>query len=88
LNPCFDDVHPKLSADVLLEGTRERPERGGLLRMAPDVITFVITIPVCGQCLEKLEFEISYGVFQGSDRSAASDQYQRKTPEEGAKARG
>ena len=43
MNPCFDDSHPSVSADVLLEGTRNRRERGGLLWMAPDVITFVIT---------------------------------------------
>ena len=43
---CFDDRYPKASADVLLEGTRERANRRGSLRMAPDVISFVITIPV------------------------------------------
>jgi hypothetical protein len=42
-NPCFDDVRLRVSADVLLQGIRERPERRGLPRMAPDVITFVIT---------------------------------------------
>jgi hypothetical protein len=33
-----------VSADVLLEGTREQAEERGLLWMTPDVITFVITI--------------------------------------------
>jgi hypothetical protein len=45
VGPCFDDNYPKVSADVLLEGTRERAERRGLLWMALDVITFVITFP-------------------------------------------
>jgi hypothetical protein len=43
--PVSNDSHPTVSADVLLEGTRNRRGRGGLLRMAPDVITFVITCP-------------------------------------------
>jgi hypothetical protein len=43
----------------LLEGTGERSERRGLLWMAPDVITFVITIPVYGQCLETIKFKRS-----------------------------
>ena len=60
-------------ADVLLKGTRERSERHRLLWMAPDVITFVITIPAYGQRLETIKFAISYGMFQGSHRSAASD---------------
>jgi hypothetical protein len=42
-NPCFDGSYPMASADVLLEGIREQAERRGLLRMAVDVITFVIT---------------------------------------------
>jgi len=42
-NPCFDDSYPTASADVLPEGTRERSDRRGSLRMALDVITFVIT---------------------------------------------
>jgi hypothetical protein len=41
-----------MSADVLLERIREQAERRGLLWMAPDVISFVITILVYGQCLE------------------------------------
>jgi hypothetical protein len=45
--------------------------------MAPNVITFVITIPVYGQCLETIKFAIPYCVFQGSHRSAASDHYER-----------
>jgi hypothetical protein len=49
-----------MSADVLLERIREQAERRGLLWMAPDVITFVITIPVYGQCLETIKFAISY----------------------------
>jgi hypothetical protein len=47
LNPCFDDSYPGASADVLLEGIREQAERRGLLRMALDVITFVITSLFC-----------------------------------------
>ena len=43
MNPCFDDSYARASADVLLEGTREQGNRRGLLRMALDVITFVIT---------------------------------------------
>ena len=43
MNPCFDDSYPGASADVLLEGTRELSDRRGSPRMAPDVITFVIT---------------------------------------------
>jgi hypothetical protein len=81
LNPCFDDSYPRASADVLSEGTCERPDRRGLLWMAPDVITFVITIPVFGQCLKTIKFAISYRVFQGSHRSAASDHYERNRPE-------
>jgi hypothetical protein len=77
-----------MSADVLLEGTREEAERRGLFWMAPDVITFVITMPVYGQRLETIKFAIFYRVFQGSHRSAASDHYKRNRPEEGAKARG
>src|SRR5262249_13857062 len=46
IRTCFDDSYPRASADVLLEGTRERSDRRGLLRTSPDVITFVITIPV------------------------------------------
>src|SRR6516165_11319668 len=42
-NPCFDDSYPRVSADILPEGIRERSERRGLLWMAPDTITFVIT---------------------------------------------
>jgi hypothetical protein len=42
-NPCFDDSHPSVSADVLPEMIRERSETRGLLWMATDVITFVIT---------------------------------------------
>jgi len=42
-NPCFDDVRLRASADVLPERTRERSDRRGLFRTAPDVITFVIT---------------------------------------------
>jgi hypothetical protein len=64
-NPCFVRGHLRVSTDVLLEGTRERSEKRGLPRMAPDVITFVITIPVYGQCLETIKFAISYRVFQG-----------------------
>ena len=43
MNPCFDDSHPSVSADVLPERIRERAETRGLLWMAADVITFVIT---------------------------------------------
>jgi hypothetical protein len=43
IEPCFDDVRLRVSADVLLVGTREQGERRGLSRSAPDVITFVIT---------------------------------------------
>ena len=43
VEPLFDGVRLRLSADVLLEGAREEAERRGLSRMAPDVITFVIT---------------------------------------------
>ena len=77
-----------MSADVLLERIREQAERRGLLWMAPDVISFVITFLVYGQCLETIKFAISYRVFRGSHRSAASDHYERNRPEEGAKARG
>jgi hypothetical protein len=55
--------------------------------MAPDVITFVITIPVYGQRLETIKFAISHRVFQGSHRSAASDHYERNKAEEGTEAR-
>jgi hypothetical protein len=65
VEPLFDDVHLKMSADVLLEGTRQQAERRGLLWMVPDVVTFVITIPVYGQRLETIKFAISYRVFQG-----------------------
>jgi hypothetical protein len=47
VEPLFDDVHPGLSVNVLLEGIREQAERRGLLRMALDVITFVITSLFC-----------------------------------------
>jgi hypothetical protein len=77
-----------VSADVLLEGAREEAERRGLFWMAADVITFVITTLVYGQCLEAIKFAIFYRVFQGSHRSAASDHYERNKPEEGLKARG
>ena len=40
MNPCFDDSHPSVSADVLPERIRERAETRGLLWMAADVITF------------------------------------------------
>jgi hypothetical protein len=46
-NPCFDDSYPRVSANVLLEGIREQGNRRGLLRMALDVITFVITSLFC-----------------------------------------
>jgi hypothetical protein len=47
LNPCFDDNYPRASEDVLLEGTREQGNGRGLLRIALDVITFVITSLFC-----------------------------------------
>jgi hypothetical protein len=81
LNPCFDDVRLRVSADVLLEGTREQAERRGLLCMAPDVITFVITIPVYGQCLETIKFAISYAFFRdhtGGQRRITSKETDRK----------
>jgi len=87
LNPCFDDSHPRASADILLERTREEAERRGLFWMAPDVITFVITFPFYGHCLEANKFAIFYRVLQGPDRSAASDHYEGNRPEEGSKAR-
>jgi hypothetical protein len=80
----FDNVHPRVSADVLVKGTRERSETRGLLWMELDVIT----ISVYGQRLETIKFAISYRVFQRSHRPAASDHYERNRPEEGAKARG
>ena len=48
MNPCFDDSYPRASGDVLLEGTRERPDRRGLFWIEPDVITFVITSSFTG----------------------------------------
>jgi hypothetical protein len=55
--------------------------------MVPDVITFVITIPVYGQCLETIKFAIFYRVFQGSDWSTASNHDGKNRPES-AKTRG
>jgi len=43
VEPCFDDSYPRASEDFPLEGIREQGNRRGLLRMALDVITFVIT---------------------------------------------
>lgn len=60
--------------DVLPGRIRGRAETRGLLWMAADVITFVITFPGYGQCLETIKFEISHRVFQGLHRSAAPDQ--------------
>jgi hypothetical protein len=54
-NPCFDDVRLRMSADVLLEGTREQSDRRGLLRMASDVITSLFY----GLCLEAIKFKRS-----------------------------
>jgi hypothetical protein len=39
----------------------------GLLWMAADVITFVITSPGYGQRLEAIKFAIFYRLFQGSN---------------------
>jgi hypothetical protein len=47
VEPLFDDVHPGSSVNVLLEGIRQQAERRGQLRMALDVITFVITSLFC-----------------------------------------
>jgi hypothetical protein len=88
LNPSFDDSYPRTSADVLVEGTRERSDRRGLFWMAPDVITFVITFRFMASVWKRSKFAISYRVFQGSHRSAASDHYEGNRPEEGSKARG
>jgi hypothetical protein len=58
LNPCFDDVRLRVSADVLLERIREQAERRGLLRMAVDVITFVMSSSATEerQCCEQPAF--------------------------------
>jgi hypothetical protein len=53
VEPLFVTVYLGMSADVLLERIREQAERRGLLWMAPDVISFVITILVYGQCLKR-----------------------------------
>ena len=46
--PCFDDVHLRVSADVRLEGTRERAERRGLFWIRTDVTTCSLSLPpVC-----------------------------------------
>jgi len=45
VEPVSIDVRLRVSADVLLEGTHEQADRRGSPRMAPDVITFVITSP-------------------------------------------
>jgi hypothetical protein len=42
--PCFDGIRLRVSVDVPPEGSGGQAETGGLSWMAPDVITFVITI--------------------------------------------
>jgi hypothetical protein len=84
-NPCFDDVRLRVSADVLLEGTREQSDRRGLLRMASDVITFVITSLFYGQCLEAIKFKRSDAP-RRKILSAASSSFGRKNTSIGLRA--
>jgi hypothetical protein len=46
VEPLFVTVYLGMSADVLLERIPQLLERGGLPRMATDVITFGITGPL------------------------------------------
>ena len=48
VEPLFVTVYLGMSADVLLERIPQQSERGGLPRMATDVITFGITGPFYG----------------------------------------
>jgi hypothetical protein len=76
LNPCFDDVRLRVSADVLLEGTREQADRRGLFWMAPDVITFVITSPIMASVWKRSDSQYFTACFRdqaGRQRRSAVD---------------
>ena len=76
MNPCFDDVRLWVSADVLLEGTRKRVDRPGLLRTAPDVIIFVITSPVMASVWKRSDSQYFTACFRdqaGRQRRSAVD---------------
>jgi hypothetical protein len=74
-----------VSADVLLEETRDQSDRRGLLRMASDVITFVITSLFYGQCLEAIKFKRSDAP-RRKILSAASSSFGRENTSIGLRA--